>query len=578
MGGSRRRVRWGGRGGGACAGVAEGRGLRAATRAGKKKKKKKKKKTGGGEGGGGEKKKKKKKKKKKGRGTSARVTGEGGRGAAGRAPKRGPPARDPYPRWKNGVRPGSSLPARSVQGERGRLQGDDGARPAVGESAFPLRPAKSYLRSVRDSLCEILARCRVLRHLGKRGIVALSVGRHTLSSCSPVLTSLRHATGHHRGGQGRRLGGQRGQAPRVSRLLVACLLHLCPATGLPVDLVPEELSSLAPAIDWLRIFDILVGVSYLAIPAQIVYYGRSFPSTTPLQKVVAILFAAFIMLCGIGHIIDSHRNSSLPAVVSFRGLTATVSLVCSVAVWYIVPGVLRAVLVQIEMERKLKSAMAFRSAVLDNTPHFIIATTARGEVKVANKRALERFWGGRPRVGGDFGRILELFDEAQVRQHMSAGPSEPVDAQAFLSKLSREGNCSPTDPQKSWRLRASDGSVCPAGLTVVPVEAGEVSGFLINAVDVTRVERLQSIVDVTTEHAQQDVDAFLKLMRMAPVPVAALDANARYVSTSPSWREIFERDVMNLNFRDTVDLPPDWDEALSKCVATGESYSRSGVL
>ncbi|KAI9002724.1 hypothetical protein BC832DRAFT_105955 [Gaertneriomyces semiglobifer] len=109
-------------------------------------------------------------------------------------------------------------------------------------------------------------------------------------------------------------------------LLYSCLLvWAAPIPATNSTEVPEELHARNPMrhpgkVHWRRsipVADIVIGLSYCAIPIELAFFVLRLPSTTVQQRCVGGLFVAFILACGLGHFIDASVGESGPEIVVY---------------------------------------------------------------------------------------------------------------------------------------------------------------------------------------------------------------------------------------------------------------------
>lgn len=108
--------------------------------------------------------------------------------------------------------------------------------------------------------------------------------------------------------------------------------------------------------------DFFIAMAYYAIPLQIVYFLKYYPSTIQRKHyVVLLLFAFFILLCGSTHLVSMLHYSwwtSWESVLIFtKVMTAIVSLTTMSLLFFIIPDGLRYILytrdLEIEVQKKL---------------------------------------------------------------------------------------------------------------------------------------------------------------------------------------------------------------------------------
>lgn len=88
------------------------------------------------------------------------------------------------------------------------------------------------------------------------------------------------------------------------------------------------------------ISDLVIAISYFSIPFAIIFFLKKRDDIS-FQKVF-LLFAAFIVTCGVGHLVDLWNiwNSDYHWSALIRGITATISLATAVGIWVLMPDAL----------------------------------------------------------------------------------------------------------------------------------------------------------------------------------------------------------------------------------------------
>jgi len=100
--------------------------------------------------------------------------------------------------------------------------------------------------------------------------------------------------------------------------------------------------SWSPGLLWSMVTaDLLVALAYFSIPVGILVYARKRPD--PGLRRVATLFSAFIVACGVTHLMDVWTiwQPDYVAQLLTKGITAALSLATAVAVWRLMPAALR---------------------------------------------------------------------------------------------------------------------------------------------------------------------------------------------------------------------------------------------
>lgn len=87
------------------------------------------------------------------------------------------------------------------------------------------------------------------------------------------------------------------------------------------------------------VFDIIIAISYFAIPLQIAYFTFRLPLQDFKTQGTLLLFCTFIVLCGFTHLFHAVRMAKAMQIV--YGLTAVVSAITAVALIGVIPHVLK---------------------------------------------------------------------------------------------------------------------------------------------------------------------------------------------------------------------------------------------
>lgn len=98
-----------------------------------------------------------------------------------------------------------------------------------------------------------------------------------------------------------------------------------------------------PALLWtLAVSDSLIAVAYFSIPFALFYFAKKRPDIP--HRWLFLLFGFFIIACGITHLLDVFAiwQPNYWANAAAKALTATLSLVTAVMIWYIMPAALLA--------------------------------------------------------------------------------------------------------------------------------------------------------------------------------------------------------------------------------------------
>ncbi|KZZ69617.1 hypothetical protein A3765_17220 [Oleiphilus sp. HI0130] len=163
-----------------------------------------------------------------------------------------------------------------------------------------------------------------------------------------------------------------------------------------------------PGILWLTVgADALIAISYFSIPIALLIFLQKRPDIQ--FRGIALLFAAFILLCGITHLFSIYTiwYGSYGVMAILKAMTAIVSFATAVATFrYIKPALsiptpeqheqaLRERFVREREIEQLKLEKRFDSlvrAAIDFTPSGVLIIRATGELVYANKE-VERLFG-----------------------------------------------------------------------------------------------------------------------------------------------------------------------------------------
>ena len=315
-----------------------------------------------------------------------------------------------------------------------------------------------------------------------------------------------------------------------------------------------------------RMLDVIIGISYVLIPIQIIFYGHQIPSMTIKHKMTGMLFAMFILICGLGHIIDAFQTGSV-VIFLLRLTTAIVSIATSASIWIILPRVVSAVEHKRQLEISLEYATNLQTAVLDSSPYILIAVSPSGWIRLANRVALQKLrW--------DHGRrneIMQIFSDDQAdidgnRTH----------AESFLARFA--------DGRERHRILVDNtGARFPVFMSITEITyCNTPNGYLVVAVDISTIQRLRVLLEKAELYAEQDRKTLFRIIQMAPVSMAAFDRNMTYIESSPRWKEELPVDDYSsegVTFHDTVLIPEEWSSVIENCLKDGETCtSLSGSI
>jgi PAS domain S-box-containing protein len=274
----------------------------------------------------------------------------------------------------------------------------------------------------------------------------------------------------------------------------------------PAGLTPHGFCLLwEPELIWAHgLSNLAIGLAYLSIPLALGHFLRRRRDLA--FRPVFWLFAAFILLCGTGHLVDLLTlwvpAYGLEAVV--KSATAAVSVVTAASLWPLMPRALalpspaqlqaaNAALGRVAEERGRavaalrESEARFRAQFL-RSPVPLLALDGQGVITGASDRWLDLLGADRAEV---IGRHFDAFRE----------DAEPGAAEADWAALLRDGEV--TDLPR--RLRRRDGTVIDV-LVSARVERDPVDGapwVLGAAIDVTARNRAEAALRDSEERLRQ---------------------------------------------------------------------------
>ncbi|MDB5385026.1 MAG: domain S-box [Planctomycetaceae bacterium] len=202
--------------------------------------------------------------------------------------------------------------------------------------------------------------------------------------------------------------------------------------------------------------------------------------------------------------------------------------------------------------------IALQRAILDHAAYAIIATDPNGVITVFNPAA-ERLIGytADEMVGKCTPAVFHLESEiVQRAQDVSRELAETIEPgfEVFVARSRRE-----LPNEQEWTYVRKDGTQFPVllGITAVRDEAGQITGFLGIANDIT--ER---------RHAECELKSASELLRQfivhTPAAVAMLDTELRYLQASQRWLKDYnlaEQDLIGKSHYEVFpDIPDRWKE------------------
>ncbi|CAF1347996.1 unnamed protein product [Rotaria sordida] len=86
--------------------------------------------------------------------------------------------------------------------------------------------------------------------------------------------------------------------------------------------------------------DIFIAIAYFSIPLELLYFLKHYPTTVPNKyKSIVIMFALFIVLCGLTHTFNA-LHLSINTIIFTKLSTAIISVITAMALFILIPSVL----------------------------------------------------------------------------------------------------------------------------------------------------------------------------------------------------------------------------------------------
>jgi diguanylate cyclase (GGDEF)-like protein/PAS domain S-box-containing protein len=138
-----------------------------------------------------------------------------------------------------------------------------------------------------------------------------------------------------------------------------------------------------PSVLWLHVIsDAVIALSYFSIPIALNYFVKKRKDLVFSR--IFVLFGAFILLCGMTHILGVwtiwHPDYWLYGIVKLA--TASVSLVTAVVIWRVMP-----LLLGFPSPAAFKAKGIFMHAIFNATPDAMIISDDQGKITMVNQQA-----------------------------------------------------------------------------------------------------------------------------------------------------------------------------------------------
>lgn len=268
-----------------------------------------------------------------------------------------------------------------------------------------------------------------------------------------------------------------------------------------------------PSILWLHaISDAIIALSYFTIPFALLYFIKK--RTDLAFPLVFILFGAFILLCGITHIIGIWTIWQ-PAywIYGFVKLaTAFVSIVTALIVWRLMP-----VLLELPSPSAYKAGEIFIRAIFNATPDPMIISNAQGVITMVNQKA-ENFLGyaANELIGKQVETVI-LTDNNNLEPYLLNGQLDPKKkSQSILN-------------QPVFQAKRKDQTEVDVAISISPIKTGQ-GNFLACAMrDVTE----QKLVEASLLESEE---RFRQVANNAATMIWITDQNNDFSFVNECWR------------------------------------------
>lgn len=268
-----------------------------------------------------------------------------------------------------------------------------------------------------------------------------------------------------------------------------------------------------PSILWLHVIsDAIIALSYFTIPFALLYFIKkrsdlAFP-------LVFILFGAFILLCGITHIIGIWTIWQ-PAywIYGFVKLaTAFVSIATALIVWRLMP-----VLLELPSPSAYKASEIFIRAIFNATPDPMIISNAQGVITMVNQKA-ENFLGyaANELIGKQVETVI-LTDNNNLEPYLLNGQLDPKKKSHSILN------------QPVFQAKRKDQTEVDVAISLSPIKTGQ-GNFLACAMrDVTE----QKLVEASLLESEE---RFRQVANNAATMIWITDQNNDFSFVNECWR------------------------------------------
>ncbi|HEY3800158.1 MAG TPA: sensor histidine kinase [Caulobacteraceae bacterium] len=260
--------------------------------------------------------------------------------------------------------------------------------------------------------------------------------------------------------------------------------------------------------------DVIIAASYFSIPLAIVAFVRQRADLLAEHRRVALLFGAFILGCGLTHVMSVVVLwDPLYAVDGLvKAFTAIMSVITAIALWPMLPRLVEipSPRVLAQVNAKLEDEIVARRAALDELQAIRVSLVAEVERRTQEVKALAR----RFEVATEGSAITVSEQDSELRYTWLHNPHPPfaqnavgrTDAEmldgaasAVLTALKRQVLENGKAVRASVPLAVNDTEMRYFDMKITPAEVDRRGpGLLVAAVDITAERRQQQQLEVIT--------------------------------------------------------------------------------
>ncbi|MDF1759459.1 MAG: ATP-binding protein [Coxiellaceae bacterium] len=266
-----------------------------------------------------------------------------------------------------------------------------------------------------------------------------------------------------------------------------------------------------PAILWCQVFsDAIITLAYFLIPIALIYLVIKRKDIK--FRLVFVLFGAFIVFCGVTHLVAMiafwDPIYGIQAVI--KACTAIVSILTAIAVWALVPKILKMPSLQsleesnkllIKLNIELKMTQKRNELLLESAGEGIYGLNTKGEVTFINQKALDLIGFSKDEI---MGKIMHSITHYAYPDG-SPYPREKCNMYASY----QDGKTRKIDDEVLWR---KDGSCFPCEYTSTPIKINNtIEGAVIIFKDISdRKDHEDSMKQLTEslQKANKELDEF----------------------------------------------------------------------